>query len=128
MDGSMGSMKLEGRLVRKSLLGLRFDPILVFNFQLGAKRSAHPLARIMQRNPNKRIRIIMMPDESRLSCLLVCMETSINGKTHIHGGARKGLFVMPGTLQPNATMVRIDDTTRNCQPQPRTTALEFCFA
>jgi hypothetical protein len=53
--GSRGLMKPTGRLVRKSLLGSRFDPMLVFSFQLGAKRSAHPLARMMQMNPNNRI-------------------------------------------------------------------------
>ncbi len=97
MAGSMGSMKLAGRLVRKSLLGLRFEPILVFSFQLGAKRSAHPLARMMQTNPNNRIRIIMMP-ESRLSFSRVCMETPINGETHVYRRAGVGLFVVTRAL------------------------------
>jgi len=66
MAGSRGSKKLTGRLVRKSLLGSRFDPILVSSFQLGAKRSAHPLARRMQMNPNSRIKIMIM-NETRLS-------------------------------------------------------------
>ena len=55
MAGSMGPIRLTGRLVRKSLFGSRFEPMLVFSFQLGAKRSAHPLARMMQTNPNNRI-------------------------------------------------------------------------
>ena len=60
MEGSRGSMKLTGRLVRKSLLGLRFEFILANNLQLGGKRNAHPLARMMQMNPNSRIRVMIM--------------------------------------------------------------------
>ena len=84
--GSRGSIKLTGRLVRKSLLGLRFDSILVSSFQLGAKRSAHPLAKMIQKNPNNRIKTMMMP-ESRLSFSrgLVCIETSIHREPHIYG-------------------------------------------
>lgn len=84
--GSRGSIKLTGRLVRKSLLGLRFDPILVFSFQLGAKRSAHPLAKMIQKNPNNRIKT-MTRAESRLSFSrgLVFIETSIHRETHIYG-------------------------------------------
>ncbi len=109
MAGSMGSIKLAGRLVRKSLLGLRLEPILVFSFQLGAKRSAHQRARMMQMNPNNRIRIIMMP-EPRLSCSRVCMETPINRETHIHCRAGVSLFIVTRALEPDATVVRIYDT------------------
>ena len=59
MAGSMGPIRLTGRLVRKSLFGSRFEPMLVFSFQLGAKRSAHPLARMMHMNPNSRISMMM---------------------------------------------------------------------
>ena len=106
MAGSMGSMRLAGRLVRKSLLGLKFEPILVFSFQLGAKRSAHPLARMMQMNPNNRIRIIMIPDP-RLSFSRGCMEMSIDGETHINCRAGVGLFVMTRALQPDVAMVSV---------------------
>ena len=46
MEGSSGSMKLTGRPVRKSLLGLRFEFMLAGSFQLGSNRSAQPLARL----------------------------------------------------------------------------------
>ena len=42
MDGSMGSMKPPGRLVRKPLFGSRLDSMLESSFQLGLRRSAHP--------------------------------------------------------------------------------------
>lgn len=77
IEGSRGSIKPTGRLVRKSLSGLRFEFILANNLQLGGKRSAHPLARIMQMNPNSRIRAMIMT-ESRRSCSRVFMETSID--------------------------------------------------
>ena len=126
--GSRGSKKLTGRLVRKSLLGLRFDPILVSSFQLGAKRMAHPLARMMQMNPNSRIKIMMMT-ESRLSFsrVLVFIESSINRKANIHGGAGVGLFVVTCALQPDASAVRVYNAARNSKPKPRATTFEFCF-
>jgi hypothetical protein len=37
IDGSRGSKKLTGTFVRKSLSGLRFDPMFEFSFQLGVK-------------------------------------------------------------------------------------------
>ena len=110
MAGSRGSKKPTGRLVRKSLLGLRFDPMLVFNFQRGAKRSAHPLARMIQINPNKRIRIIMMP-ESRRSFSRVFIETSLDGEAHVDCGAREGLFVVTGAFQPDVSVMRVYDAT-----------------
>ena len=129
MAGSRGSRKLTGRLVRKSLLGSRFDPMLVFSFQLGAKRSAHPLVMMMQMNPNSRINTMMMT-ESRLSFSRgwVFMETSIDRKPHIYRGARVGLFVMPRALQPDAPVVRVYDAARDSQPKPWTATFEFCFS
>jgi len=108
MAGSRGAKKSTGRLVRKSMLGLRFDPILEFSFQLGAKRSAQPLAKMMQMNPNNRIRRMIIP-ESRLSFSRVFMETSVYGETHIDGGAGVGLFVMTCTFQPDTSVMRVDD-------------------
>ncbi len=129
MAGSRGSKKLTGRLVRKSLLGLRFDPMLVSSFQLGAKRSAHPLVMMMQMNPNSRIKIMIMT-ELRLSFSrdLVFMETSIDREAHVDCGARVGLFVMTCALQPDASAVRVYDAARNGESQPGTAAFEFCFA
>ena len=110
MAGSRGSMKPTGRLVRKSLLGLRFDPMLEFSFQCGAKRIAHPLARMIQMSPNNRIRTMTMI-ELRLSFSRsrVCIETSLDGEAHIDGGAREGLFVMTGAFQPDASTMRVYD-------------------
>ena len=127
--GSRGSIKLTGRLVRKSLPGLRFDPILVFSFQLGAKRSAHPLAKMMQKNPNNRIKT-MMRAESRLSFSrgLFFIETSIHRETHIYGRSRVGLFVMPGAFQPDASTMRVHNAARDGEPKPGTTTFEFCFS
>ena len=65
MDRSRGSSNSLGRLVRKSLFGSMFDLISVFSFQVGAKRIAHPPARITHKNPNKRM--IRMIIQSRLS-------------------------------------------------------------
>ena len=110
MAGSRGSMKPTGRLVRNSLLGLRFDPMLVFSFQRGAKRTAHPLARMIQMSPNNRIRIMTMI-ELRLSfsCSRVFIETSLDGEAHINCGAREGLFVVTGAFEPDASTMRVDD-------------------
>ena len=60
MDGSSGSKKPTGRLVRKSLLGLRFEFMLAANLQLGSKRNAQPLAKMMQMNPNIKITTMIM--------------------------------------------------------------------
>jgi hypothetical protein len=78
MDGSRGSKKPTGIFVRKSLSGLRFDPMFEFSLQLRVKRSAHPLERIMQKNPSSRMSNMSMM-ESRLSFSRsrVFMETSI---------------------------------------------------
>ena len=78
MDGSRGSKNPMGMFVRKSLSGLRFDPISAGSLQFGAKRSAHPLERMMQMNPTKRINN-MRRSESRLSRSRsrTFMETSI---------------------------------------------------
>jgi hypothetical protein len=78
IDGSSGSRKLTCAFVRKSPSGLRFDPMLEFSLQLGAKRNAHPLERMMQMNPNSRISN-MSRMESRLSFSRsrVFMEASI---------------------------------------------------
>ena len=129
MAGSSGSMKLTGRLVRKSLLGSRFDPMLVFSLQLGAKRSAHPLAMMMQKNPNSRIKTMMMT-ESRLSFSRgwVFMEMSIDREAHVYGRARVGLFIMPRALQPDTSVMRVYNAARDGQPKPWTTAFEFCFS
>ena len=107
-------MKPTGRLVRKSLLGLRFDPMLVFSFQLGAKRIAHPLARMIQMSPNNRIRIMTMI-ELRLSCSCsrVFIETSLDGEAYVDCRAREGLFVVTGTLQPDTSAMRVDDAARD---------------
>ena len=66
MDGSTGSYKLSGRLVRKSLSGSRFDLILVSNLQRGEKRAACSPATITHRNPIKRmIRMMIQSRRSR---------------------------------------------------------------
>jgi hypothetical protein len=65
MEGSRGSRKSLGRLVRKSLFGSMLDPMSVSNLQVGAKRIAHPPARIIQRKPTRRITRMMT--QSRLS-------------------------------------------------------------
>ena len=127
MAGSRGSTKLTGRLVRKSLLGLRRDLIFVSSLQLEAKRSAHPLVIMIQKNPNSRIRIMRMA-ESRRSYSRVFMETSVHRETHIYGGTRVSLFVVACAFDPNTTVVCVDNTTRNGKAKSGTAAFEFCFA
>lgn len=73
--GSIGSMKPPGRRVRKSLFGSRFESKLVSSAQLGEKRSAHPLARRIQKTPNRRMRNMMI--QSRLSCSRACIGISV---------------------------------------------------
>ena len=64
MEGSRGSRKPLGRLVRKALSGSMLDPISVSIFQVGEKRIAHPPARITQRNPMSKMTRMMI--QSRL--------------------------------------------------------------
>ena len=110
IDGSIGSTKPTGWFVRKSLFGLRFDPMFELNLQLGAKRSAHPLERMIQMNPSSRMNS-MRTIESRLSLSRsrVFMETSIYGKTHKYCRARIGFFIMPCAFQPDAPTMSIDN-------------------
>ena len=78
MEGSRGSIKPNGTLVRKSLSGLRFDPMFESSLQLGAKRSAHPLEKIIHMNPNRRMSSIRRIESRRsFSRSRVCMETSV---------------------------------------------------
>jgi hypothetical protein len=65
MEGSRGSRKSLGRLVRKLLFGSILDPILVFSFQLGEKWIPHCPASITQTNPKRRI--MRMTTQSRRS-------------------------------------------------------------
>lgn len=64
MEGSRGSRKPLGRLVRKTLFGSMLDPISVSNLQVGEKRIAHPPARLTQRNPMSKMTRMMI--QSRL--------------------------------------------------------------
>ena len=60
MAGSTGSISPWGMLVRKSLFGLRFDPILVSSSQRGEKRTAHCPATITHRKPINIMRRMMI--------------------------------------------------------------------
>ena len=65
IEGLRGSRKSLGRLVRKSLFGFMLDPMSVSRLQVGAKRIAHPPARITHIKPIKRMTRMMT--QSRLS-------------------------------------------------------------
>ena len=71
MDASRGSIKLTGRLVRKSLFGSMLDPMLASIFQRGAKRAACSPATITQRNPTRRMIRMMTPKRMMTSDITI---------------------------------------------------------
>jgi hypothetical protein len=77
MDGSRGSRRLLGRLVRKSLFGSMLDLMSVFNLQVGAKRIAHPPARITHRKPKRRMTRMMTQSRLSFSGAFTCSIISI---------------------------------------------------
>ncbi len=124
MAGSTGSISPCGMFVRKSLFGLRFDPILVSSSQRGAKRTAHCPATITHRNPRNIMSRIMI--QSRRSCSRVrCMTASMYREVNINGCTRVRLFIVAGTLQPYTPAVRIDNATRNGETQPWAATFKF---
>jgi hypothetical protein len=105
MDASTRSMNPLGLRVRKSLFGSRFESMFVFNFQLGEKRSAHCPAMITHRNPM--IRMMGIMNLSRRSCSGTFMGQSIDWQSHKNCCARIRCFIVAGTLQPNASVMRV---------------------
>ena len=72
MEGSRGSKKSLGRLVRKMLFGSMLDPISVSNFQVGEKRIAHCPATMTHRNPIRRMMRIMIQSRRLRSGTFSC--------------------------------------------------------
>ena len=126
MDGSTGSMNLSGLRVRKSLFGSSLDSTLTSSCQWGVKRSAHLPASKSARSPNRRMSAMTV--QSRLSCSVALMGKSIKRQTHMDCGARTELLVIAGAFDPNTSVVRVGNASRNGKTQPWTTALEFGLA
>ncbi len=123
---STGSIKPTGRLVRKSLFGSMFDPIVASNSQLGERRTdIHP-ARSRHRNPMRMM--AMMMTQSRLSCLVVFIGFAVNGQSHKDRCAGIGGFVKAGAFQPDAAAMCIDNTAGDGQPKSGATTSELGFA
>jgi hypothetical protein len=112
MEASTGSINPLGRLATKVLLGSICDSILVFSCQLGAKRAASWPAKSTDRNPIPRMMMTTIVQSSR-SCSATFMIVPLNRQPHKDRCAGKGCFVVPGALQPDATVMGIDDATRN---------------
>lgn len=53
------------------------------------------------------------------------MFESINRQAHMDRRARAGLFVVAAAFDPDASVVGVDDATRNGQPQPRAATFEL---
>ena len=123
MAGSTGSMNPFGLRVRKSLFGSSLDSTLTSSCQCGLKRSAHLPASRSARSPNKRMRAITA--QSRLSFSVGFMGKSIKRQSHMDRGARTQLLVMAGAFDPNTSVVRVDNASRNGKTQPWTTTFEF---
>ena len=126
MAGSTGSMNPCGLRVRKSLFGSSLDSTLTSSSQWGLKRSAHLPASRSARSPNKRMRAMTV--QSRLSCSVALMGKSIKRQTHMDRGARTQLLVIAGAFDPNTSVVRVGNASRNSKTQTWTTALEFGLA
>lgn len=109
MEGSRGSRKSLGRLVRKLLFGSMLDPILVFSFQLGEKRIAHCPARITHRNPISRIMRMMIQSRrsrsgafsSRPILFLLFQWQADEDRC-----ARVVHFIVAGAFEPDTSVVR----------------------
>lgn len=127
MAGSTGSISPRGMLVRKSLFGSRFDPILVSSFQRGEKRAASCPATIMHRKPKNIIRRIMIQSRRSFSRAR-CTAASMYRDTDVNRCSRLRLFVVAWTLQPYTSTVGIHDAARNGQPQSRAAAFKFGLA
>lgn len=123
---STGSISPSGMLVRKSLFGLRFDPILVSSSQRGAKRTAHCPATITHRNPTRIISRMMI--QSRRSLSRACIVASMYGKSNVHSRSRVGRFIVARTLQPDTSAMCIHDTACDSQSQSWPSALELGLA
>lgn len=108
MEMSMGSTNPLGLRVRKSLFGSRLDSILVSNFQLGEKRSAHCPAKITHRNPNKRMTTITI--QSRRSCSAAFICESIDRQSYEDSSAGICIFVVSEAFKPDAPLVGVHDT------------------
>ena len=126
MAGSTGSMNPSGLCVRKSLFGSSWDSTLASSSQRGVKRSAQPPASRIARSPNKRMRA--MTDQSRFSFSVALMRKSIERQSDMNCSTRTQLFIVPGTFDPDPSMMGVYDTARDGQSQPWPTAFEFGLA
>lgn len=126
MEGSTGSMKPFGLLVRKSLFGSRLESILAFNCQRGEKRSAHCPATSTHRNPITRIIGIII--QSRRSRSIVFMDILMNWQPHKDLCSRIDRFIVPGTFEPDASVMSIHNSACYCEPQARAASLKLGLA
>jgi len=126
MDGSTGSMNFSGLRVRKSLFGSSLDSTLTSSSQWGLKRSAHLPASRSARSPNKRMSAMTV--QSRLSFSVALMGKSIKRQTHMDRCAWTQLLVIARAFDPNTSVVRVGNASRNGKTQTWTTALEFGLA
>ena len=126
MAGSMASTNPTGPLFRPPLLRSRLDPISAPSLQRGEKRSAHCPAMNTHRSPNKiMIRTI---NQSRRSCSTSFMRLSVDGQSDKDCCAGKCCLIKTGALQPDASMMCIDDAACDGKSQARTAAPEFGLA
>src|SRR5215207_370153 len=124
MEGSTGCTNPFG--VRNWSFGSRRDPMSVFNLQLGEKRRASCPAAITQMNPITKMMMTMI--QSFRSCSTAFIFMFIDRQSHINCCAGICHFIVSRALQPDASMVGIDNPARNGKPQSRSAALEFGLA
>ena len=125
MAGSTGSIKATGLFVRKSLFGSSLDSTFASSSQCGAKRSAQPPADRIPHSPNRRMKA--MTAQSLRSCSVALMHASIEWQAHINRSSGIRFFVMTGALNPDASMVCIDNATGDGKSQTGSTTFETGF-
>lgn len=121
--GSTWPKNAGGLLVRKSLLGLILDSMLVFNVQRGAKRRAHCAARMTHRNPITRMMGRM--SQSRRSRSDVFMLGCVDRQPDKDRGAGICCFIVARAFEPDASVVSVHDATGDGKPKSRTATLEL---
>ena len=126
MAASTGSMNPSGLRVRKSWFGSILDATLVSSSHSGVKRNAQPPASRIHRSPNRRMSA--MTAQSRFSFSVALMGKSIERQPQMDRGTRTQLFIVSGALDPDPSVMGVDDTARDGQPQSWPTPFEFGLA
>lgn len=124
--GSTGSMNPFGLFVRKSLFGSSLDSTFVSSSHRGANRSAQPPAKRIPQSPKRRMKA--RTAQSRRSFSVALMNTTISRQAHIDCGAGIDFFVMTGAFDPNASMVRLDNSAGDGKSQAGSPTFEVGFA